>query len=293
MKHIIFLLSCILFTSCKSEPKQPKVDASYKAELEDYWKKKDEGRVSYLQLTGLFKLDSLANTFGKDSNNDHVLKIEAIPDTIGTIEVTKNGVLFSATEQVIVKTANDSVISSLPLELDEYGSSIKLYHEQINWQVITRSGQHYLRVWDTKNPAIDAFKGFKKFDPDPNYIFDVNFTYFENIKSQVVKAEVDGQRKVDFIGQITFTFNDDTYTLDVGGSGFTMVGDDTSGDTTYGGGRYIYIDLPEKNGSTILDLNKLYNPPCAYNEFTTCIYPPRQNYLPFKLEVGETTTFNK
>ena len=69
--------------------------------------------------------------------------------------------------------------------------------------------------------------------------------------------------------------------------GFTMVSDDTSGDLTYGGGRYIYLDLPESDGPVTIDFNKLYNPPCAFSEFTTCLYPPRQNVLPFKVEAGE------
>jgi hypothetical protein len=66
-----------------------------------------------------------------------------------------------------------------------------------------------------------------------------------------------------------------------------MVGDLTSGETTYGGGRYIYLDLPERDGPVTLDFNYLFNPPCAYSEFTTCLFPPRQNQLAFKIKAGE------
>ena len=112
MKKVIYLLIVFLITSCKSEPKQPDVDATYKAELEDYWAKKDNGRVGYLQLTGLFKLDSLDNTFGKDSNNDHVLRIDALPNTIGNISITNDGVSFSNADQLVIKTAKDSIITT-------------------------------------------------------------------------------------------------------------------------------------------------------------------------------------
>ena len=71
-----------------------------------------------------------------------------------------------------------------------------------------------------------------------------------------------------------------------------MVSDETSGNETYGGGRYIYLDLPETDGSITLDLNYLYNPPCAFSEFTTCLYPPRQNNLPFKILAGEKLNYN-
>ena len=37
----------------------------------------------------------------------------------------------------------------------------------------------------------------------------------------------------------------------------------------------------------LLDLNRAYNPPCAFSEFTTCPLPPRQNILTERVEAGE------
>ena len=75
--------------------------------------------------------------------------------------------------------------------------------------------------------------------------------------------------------------------------GWIMVADATSGNSTYGSGRYMYIDLPEKNGKIQLDFNYLYNPPCSYSEFTTCLLPPLQNRLPFPIEAGELLALKK
>lgn len=61
--------------------------------------------------------------------------------------------------------------------------------------------------------------------------------------------------------------------------------DDTNGDTTYGGGRYIDLRIPEENEIEI-DFNKAYNPYCAYNEKYSCPIVPRENYLPLKVEAG-------
>ena len=36
-----------------------------------------------------------------------------------------------------------------------------------------------------------------------------------------------------------------------------------------------------------LDLNRAYNPPCAFSAFTTCPLPPKQNVLNTKIEAGE------
>ena len=61
--------------------------------------------------------------------------------------------------------------------------------------------------------------------------------------------------------------------------------DDTNGNSTYGGGRYIDLKVPEGNIIEI-DFNKAYNPYCAYNEKYSCPIVPRVNYLPIKIEAG-------
>ena len=282
-----FIIFLIALLSCNSNKTQFKIDNKYQTEFEENLLERAENRINYLQLTGLFKLNAEANTFGKDSINDFVLNIEGLASTIGTISVFKDSLVFITTENIVVKNNQDSIISNYRLELNEYGSSIKLYHKQLNWQVITRSGQHYLRVWDTKNPAIKAFKGFEQFNLNPELIFEGQFTYYKESKSEIVKSEVDGKRGTNFIGKVTFNYNGKTHDLDVGEGGFTMVSDETTGNETYGGGRYIYLDLPETDDLATLDFNYLYNPPCAYSKFTTCLYPPRQNVLPFKILAGE------
>lgn len=61
--------------------------------------------------------------------------------------------------------------------------------------------------------------------------------------------------------------------------------DDTNGESTYGGGRY--IDLKNTNADSItIDFNKAYSPYCAYNEKFSCPIVPRENYLPIKIEAG-------
>lgn len=287
MKSFFHLILLIILISCNNKKPQFEIDEAYKTSFEENLLVRAENRINYLQLTGLFMLDSLENTFGKDKSNDFVLYIENLPSTLGIISVYKDSIVFSAEENVEVKTNQDSIINNSRLELDEYGSSIELFHNQLSWQVITRSNHFYLRVWDTKNPAIETFKGFDRFPLNSEFIFEGQFTYYETIKSEIVKSEVDGQRSTTFIGKIEFKYHGETHDLEVGEGGFTMVSDETTGNETYGGGRYIYVDLPGTNGTAILDLNYLYNPPCAFSKFTTCLYPPRQNHLPFKVMAGE------
>ncbi|RFN59977.1 DUF1684 domain-containing protein [Marixanthomonas ophiurae] len=59
----------------------------------------------------------------------------------------------------------------------------------------------------------------------------------------------------------------------------------TSGDGSYGGGRFLDARIPE--GDTIvLDFNKAYNPYCAYNSRYSCPIPPEENDLLVRIEAG-------
>ncbi|MDC3260205.1 MAG: DUF1684 domain-containing protein [Crocinitomicaceae bacterium] len=62
--------------------------------------------------------------------------------------------------------------------------------------------------------------------------------------------------------------------------------DFTSGETTYGGGRYIETEIP--NGDIlIIDFNKAFNPYCAYNHKYSCPIPPLENTLKIAIKAGE------
>lgn len=284
LKHLL-IFGFVFILSCQNEDKTA-LSETYLNELNTYKDKIDKGRVKYLQLTGLFKLDSL-QTFGKSKSNDFVFDVIDIPEKLGAIKQQDSFTIIPE-ENIVFTSKNDTISISQSLPIDDNGNSIRMHYKHVNWQIITRSGSKYLRVWDEKNPAIEAFKGFDYYEPNSKMIFEGDFTYYDTKKEASVKSQLGVNANTNFIGKITFTHNDETHSLDVGSSGFTMVGDLTTGDNTYGGGRYIYLDLPENDGKVTLDFNYLYNPPCSFNSYTTCLYPPRQNHLPFEILAGET-----
>ena len=59
----------------------------------------------------------------------------------------------------------------------------------------------------------------------------------------------------------------------------------TNGETTYGGGRYIDLEIPKEN-TIVIDFNKAYNPYCAYSHKYSCPIPPAENFLNIKIEAG-------
>ena len=50
------------------------------------------------------------------------------------------------------------------------------------------------------------------------------------------------------------------------------------GQETYETARFLYADLQD-DGTTVLDFNEAYNPPCSFNPYTTCPIPLKENIL--------------
>ncbi len=64
----------------------------------------------------------------------------------------------------------------------------------------------------------------------------------------------------------------------------------TNGDSTYGGGRYIDLRIPEEGVKKItLDFNQAYNPYCAYSGGYSCPVPPAENNLDTAITAGVKT----
>jgi uncharacterized protein len=64
--------------------------------------------------------------------------------------------------------------------------------------------------------------------------------------------------------------------------------DESSGKSTYGGGRYINISKDKlKNGRIKVDFNDAANFYCAYTPAFICPIPPKENMINLEVEVGE------
>jgi len=61
--------------------------------------------------------------------------------------------------------------------------------------------------------------------------------------------------------------------------------DETNGLSSYYGGRYMDLRIPEGD-SIELDFNKAYNPYCAYNEKFSCPIVPKENHLDYEMKAG-------
>lgn len=77
-----------------------------------------------------------------------------------------------------------------------------------------------------------------------------------------------------------------------GGGLFVPVADATSGNETYGAGRYVLdtvkgADLGMRDGRLVLDFNFAYQPSCAYDPRWACPLAPPANRLGVAIRAGE------
>jgi uncharacterized protein (DUF1684 family) len=65
--------------------------------------------------------------------------------------------------------------------------------------------------------------------------------------------------------------------------------DETTGTETYGVGRYVDVERehPDPNHVYTIDLNKAYNPFCAYSGLYSCAIPTEEDHVPVPIRAGE------
>jgi len=69
---------------------------------------------------------------------------------------------------------------------------------------------------------------------------------------------------------------------------FVPFTDATTGDESYGSGRYLEFYKKDIENNTLqLDFNKAYNPYCAYSPDYKCPIPPKENRLSIAIRAGE------
>ncbi|MEP7255816.1 MAG: DUF1684 domain-containing protein [Ferruginibacter sp.] len=69
---------------------------------------------------------------------------------------------------------------------------------------------------------------------------------------------------------------------------FVPFTDATTGDESYGSGRYLEFYIQDiQNNMLKLDFNKAYNPYCAYSPDYKCPIPPKENNLSIAIKAGE------
>lgn len=279
-----------MITACQdAQNDKLRIDEDYLVQFEKRKNSKPAGpRLFYLQLIGMFELSPLTtNEFGSDTSNIHKIKYDGVPAVIGTIELTDDSMVFRSTGDSEVVNSEGSVISEYTFIIENNGNSKRLMSGNFQWYVTRFGGKYYLRLLDTTNPSIKNFKGFEYYQPTNEFIIEGKVKLFDKPVKSTVPTVLGIEETTDFVGTVSFNYGGSEYKLLMEKGGFIMFADETSGDTTYGAGRYLKIRKPNDDESTLIDFNYAFNPPCSFSDYTTCLFPPKENRLPFKVEAGE------
>ena len=257
------------------------------------WRQRAEASLrrdnGWLTLAGRIEMKPGVNTFGTGKDNDIVFPEGLGPARMGTITVdggkvkvklaeglkmTKDGETFTEREMGVGTEKRDWV---------QMGRA--------SFHVIERNGRYILRLADKESEVRKRFGGRVWYDVKGEYLVPAKFVAYDTPRKIPIVNVIDEVTDVDAPGYVEFKLNGKTHRLDVVGDDdglFFVFRDATAGETTYGPGRFLYVDKKPKPGEPFkLDLNRAYNPPCAFSEFTTCPLPPKQNILKVKIEAGE------
>jgi len=287
------LLGVIAFFLVACGTDEPPLDiAAHEAEIME-WR---DGRFAklmepdgYLTLVGLYWLEGDTVRIGSADDNDVQFPAKAA-EHIGLVQVTESGLTLTVEPGVDVRDEGVPVQSIL-MAADTTGDPVLLTHGSLAWMAIERDGKFALRVRDYENLAIDTFQALEYFPVDPDLRVTGTLHAFDEPKIMNVDTVIEGLGyRPESPGMVAFEIDGETYELEAYESGdllFFVFGDKTSRRETYPAGRFLYSSQPDENGETILDFNKAYSPPCAFNAFATCPVASPRNRLQVRIEAGE------
>ena len=164
----------------------------------------------------------------------------------------------------------------------QLAAEISHYHNELN--------RHYADPEHSplKEEDLKTFQGLDFYPVNTKLIFDVRLNRTPQAVPFMMQRTKDEVKYVKY-GEVAFNYNGQPHTLSLyqnldlieknpayRNHLFLPFTDLTNDEETYGGGRYIDLEIPEGD-SIEIDFNKAYNPYCAYNKKYSCPIPPQEN----------------
>lgn len=241
----------------------------------------------WLNLAGLFWLKEGENSFGSGETSNLRFPEGKIPAVAGMMERRGNKVYLKPGVPISV----DGKLSGYTLVFDPDSTrNPVMQYGDLRWNIIKRDDRIGVRLRDLRHPAISGFSGIPRYSLDSSMVIRARFEP-HMVPTSIPITNMLGQTYAQFSpGLVHFTMNGQRFTfiaLEEEGMLFLVFGDDTNGVETYSAGRFLKAVKPDGPGTTTLDFNKAYNPPCAFTPFATCPLPPKQNIIPFQVNAGE------
>ena len=290
--HVSKILALTLLCASCGSAEAPFDVERYESDLLEWRAERLEnlrGPTGYLNLAGLFWLEDGVASIGSAARNDIVFPATAA-ERIGELQISAAGVELQVADGVAVTSAGQPV-TRLLLADDTTDAPVTVSHESLAWMIIKRDEKFALRLRDFENPAIESFPPIEYFPIDLDLRVAATFRKYDAPKTVAVATVIEGLGwNPESPGIVEFEINGEPMRLEAYASGesmFFVFGDRSSGRGTYPAGRFLYADAVGHGETTWLDFNRAYNPPCAFNDFSTCPVASPQNRLPVVVAAGE------
>ncbi len=256
------------------------------------WRAKHDAdyRRDWVTIAGLHPLKPGVNTAGSAATNDIVLP-PSTPSTLGRFVLQGTQVRFEPAPGAHVLLDDRPVSAAIDVRDDRSPDGPDELVSGVVRIVVHVSGEsRSIRVRDPNGPLAKGFLGFTWFPIDMQYRVAGRFikdaeprrVKVLNTFGDVDEYATEGTVEFSLLGQTLrlrpFTTRPKRF--------YFVFRDASSGEETYEAARFLYADLLD-DGTTVLDFNQAYNPPCAFNPYTTCPIPIRENHLPVKILAGE------
>jgi len=295
MKKILFfsivLITLLSIYSCKNETFEQKGAPEYINEVNE-WHQTRISRLKeetgWLNLVGLFWLKTGEHRFGSAKDNDIIFP--SGPEHIGSLFLKDSTVTINVLPGVSVLN-NNQPVNEMILSDDHTEDPTILALGSLRWYIIKRIKGYAIRLRDLNAELLKTFRNINRFPVNVDWRIEAKFEKFDPPKKITIPDIIGTSEEENSPGAVVFTKDNQTYrmdALDAGGNRIWFIfADETSGNETYGAGRFLYTDKPDSNGIVILDFNQAYNPPCVFTRFATCPLPPKDNYLKLRITAGE------
>ena len=248
----------------------------------------------WLSVVGLHWLDQGINSIG--AADDNTIQFPSITtETIGAYQVDGDQIFFGKVEGVDVQSGGTEFMGG-PIEVSIPPTILN--HGPLYWYLLNRGGKYGIRLKDTTASNRINFKGLDYFEISDKYKIEAKVLEPLNTDSIAITNVIGQVTNFPVEAYLNFEIAERVYdlvALDNGDQTYFVIFDDlTSGDTTYGGGRFLYPDKPCDTCAQVtqLDFNLAQNPPCAFTDFATCPLPPMPNKLKFGIKAGEKNASN-
>lgn len=279
--------------SCAKAPAP--VDPAYAGEVEA-WRAERLARLTaddgWLTLTGLYWLEPGENLFGSSPDNSVVIPDDSVAGVAGRLLVGDDGSVVALAEEGAGVEINGEALTEKTISTDAAGAPDVVAVGRVRFYIIDREGRLAARVKDPEAPTRSGFSGIEHFPIDPAFRVEARLEPYDEPREVAIPTVLGEDTVMTAPGRLHFSVGGEALTLEPyadepGDSLFLIFRDATSGDTTYGAGRFLSAAAPGPDGRTTLDFNLAYNPPCAFTPFATCPLPPPQNALGIAIEAGE------